>query len=235
MPRLILLLVALLLPTVQAWLYFVVLAVGKDPNPVQQVVYLLGKVVQFSLPLLDWALWDRQRPSRRLFSSAGVGIGLTFGLAVALGMLALYFFALRGSPLLADTAEEVRLKVAQLGVGTPLAFLGLALFLSLAHSLLEEYYWRWYAYGRLREWLPIGWANFLAGLAFASHHLIVLAVFSPGRFWTKAVPLGACIVVGGMFWAWLYQRSGSVLGPWLSHALIDSAIFVIGWDLIASP
>ena len=27
-------------------------------------------------------------------------------------------------------------------------------------------------------------------------------------------------------WAWLYHRSGSLLGPWLGHALVDAAIFV---------
>jgi membrane protease YdiL (CAAX protease family) len=38
--------------------------------------------------------------------------------------------------------------------------------------------------------------------------------------------------VGGAFWAWLYHRSRSLWGPWLSHALVDATIFVIGWDLI---
>jgi membrane protease YdiL (CAAX protease family) len=40
------------------------------------------------------------------------------------------------------------------------------------------------------------------------------------------------IVIGGAFWAWLYRRTGSLAGPWLSHALVDATIFVIGWDLI---
>ena len=32
--------------------------------------------------------------------------------------------------------------------------------------------------------------------------------------------------------AWLYERGGSVWSPWLSHLLVDAAIFVIGWDLL---
>ena len=30
----------------------------------------------------------------------------------------------------------------------------------------------------------------------------------------------------GAAWAWIYHRSGSLLGPWLSHLLIDAGIFV---------
>jgi membrane protease YdiL (CAAX protease family) len=38
--------------------------------------------------------------------------------------------------------------------------------------------------------------------------------------------------VGGMVWAWLYWRTGSIYAPWLSHLLIDAAIFTAGYDLL---
>ena len=40
------------------------------------------------------------------------------------------------------------------------------------------------------------------------------------------------IAIGGAAWAWLYHRSGSLVGPWLSHLLVDAAIFVIGYHLV---
>ena len=40
------------------------------------------------------------------------------------------------------------------------------------------------------------------------------------------------IAIGGAFWAWLYHRSGSLVGPWLSHLLIDGAIFWIGYEIV---
>jgi len=49
--------------------------------------------------------------------------------------------------------------------------------------------------------------------------------------WTYLLSLG--VAVGGIFWAWLYHRSGSLYGPWLSHLLIDAAIFVVGYDLVS--
>ena len=42
------------------------------------------------------------------------------------------------------------------------------------------------------------------------------------------------VAVGGVVWAWIYQRSGSLYGPWMSHLLIDAAIFLIGYDLAHS-
>jgi membrane protease YdiL (CAAX protease family) len=39
------------------------------------------------------------------------------------------------------------------------------------------------------------------------------------------------VAVGGAVWAWLYDFSRSLIGPWLSHMLVDIGIFVIGYDL----
>jgi len=227
-----LLLVALIFPTALTWLYFVALADGQNLSPTQQAVYVVGKILQFVIPLIDWYLWDRQRPAAALFARRGAGPGVIFGLLVGLGLIGFYFLALRGTPAMAATAAQVRLKAGQLGVASPLAFLALAVFLSVIHSALEEYYWRWYAFGQLRTQMPWTLAATIAGLAFMSHHTILLHVYLPGQFWQKTVPLSLAIAVGGFVWAWLYQRSGSLVGSWISHVLIDAAIFVVGYDLL---
>ena len=73
----------------------------------------------------------------------------------------------------------------------------------------------------------------MSSLGFLAHHVLVL-----GKFFGFANPatylLSACIAVGGAVWAWLYDRTGSLLGPWLSHMLVDAAIFAIGYDLVRS-
>lgn len=48
--------------------------------------------------------------------------------------------------------------------------------------------------------------------------------------WTNLFSVS--VAVGGVFWAWLYDRSGSLLGPWLSHLLVDAAIFTVGYGLV---
>ena len=76
-------------------------------------------------------------------------------------------------------------------------------------------------------------AILLSSVAFVGHHIIILAAYFG---WTSpaTVLFSACVGVGGAAWAWLYSRSGSLLGPWLSHLLVDAAIFIIGYDLVRS-
>src|SRR5262249_11228268 len=105
------------------------------------------------------------------------------------------------------------------------------LFYSLVHSLLEEYYWRWFVYGRMRRYVSLAPAIVISSLGFMAHHVIVLATYfgwANGWTWLFAV----ATAVGGAFWAWLYERSGSIYGPWISHLLMDAAIFGIGYDLM---
>ena len=41
-------------------------------------------------------------------------------------------------------------KLTALGLQSPAAFIVLGVFYALVHSLLEEYYWRWFVFARLR-------------------------------------------------------------------------------------
>ena len=62
-------------------------------------------------------------------------------------------------------------------------------------------------------------------------HVIYLAIFfgwsSPATYL-----FSGAIAVGGGVWAWIYQRTNSIYGPWLSHLLVDVAIYYIGFDLV---
>src|SRR5262249_54034000 len=125
----------------------------------------------------------------------------------------------------------VRQKLAEFGLEPPQRFLLFAVLVSLAHSLLEEYYWRWFVFGRLRRHLPVTAAAVLSSVGFLAFHVIDLAKLFPGKFWTVAVPLGLCVGVGGAGGCWLYQRSGTIVSPWVSHLLVNLAMFAIGYDL----
>jgi membrane protease YdiL (CAAX protease family) len=231
--------IALTLPTLVTWLYFVALA--DQPTAVQQWAYGVGKVVQFALPVLwVWCVVGRGLPERRSAPAQvppgrrdllNVGLGLAFGLAVMGAMAGLYYFCLKPAGLFDGPMLAVREKVASFGVHSAASYMALAAFYSLGHSLLEEYYWRWFVFGHCCRSLKPATAVLLSSVGFAAHHVLVL-----GTYFGYGSPLTwlftAGIVIGGAFWAWLYRRSGSLVGPWLSHALVDAAIFVIGWDLV---
>jgi membrane protease YdiL (CAAX protease family) len=66
-------------------------------------------------------------------------------------------------------------------------------------------------------------------LAFAAHHVVLLAVFF-GLGSPLTWLLAAAVAFGGLIWSTQYQRSGSLWGPWIGHALVDAGIFAIGYD-----
>jgi membrane protease YdiL (CAAX protease family) len=227
---------ALVFPAAMAFVYFIALspavASGQQANPLMQAAYAVGKVIQFSLPVLWLFIVDRGALRPRRPSWRGVPLGIAFGLAVAALAFALYYGWLAGGPLFHETPARLRSKLAEFGLTTPAGYVGLASFIAVVHSLLEEYYWRWFVYGRLRRHMAQPAALAVSGLAFMGHHVLVLYVYFPGWFWAAVVPFSLGIALGGGVWAWLYERSGSLLGPWLSHLIVDAALMAIGYDLL---
>ncbi len=128
--------------------------------------------------------------------------------------------------------SQVGAKVVDLGIATFSRYLTVSVFYSLLHSALEEYYWRWFVYGQLRKFLHVRPAIWLAAVAFMAHHLILVGFYT-GWGWPAGLPFALAVAIGGAYWAWLYERSGSLLGPWLSHLLVDVAIFTAGWQLVS--
>jgi uncharacterized protein len=232
MPTALALVIAAVLPSFMAWLYFFVLAGRPGPDPIRQGAYGAGKLIQFAFPLVFVWFWQRGRPCPSWPRMTGLALGLGFGLAVAVGVFALYFGWLRDSSLLEGTPALLRRVLASFGVASGLRYLTLAIIYVAAHSLFEEYYYRWFLFGRMRAFLPMWLAVVLSSLVFTAHHVILLTAYLPGQFWTAVVPLSLCIAVGGGVWAWLYARTKSLYAPWLSHAIVDAALFAIGWNLL---
>jgi membrane protease YdiL (CAAX protease family) len=227
--------VALVLPSVLIWGWYVALArggVSGPPNPLQQVLYVVSKAVQLAFPLLFVRAIDGRWPRPRRPRREGLGLGLGFGVLVGCGILVLYYAWLAGGAMLRDVPPRLAGKVDELGVRAPAALLGMALFLAVAHSLLEEYYWRWFVYGRLRGLVSDRVAVVVSSLGFTAHHVVILNVLLPGQFMTAVLPLSLGVAVGGVFWCWLYGRTGSLWWAWLGHVLIDAALLAVAWDLL---
>jgi membrane protease YdiL (CAAX protease family) len=220
---------ALLFPTLITWVYFVLLA--QSPPWLQKSAYGVGKFLQFAFPVA-WVLFvQRAKPRWKWPEVRGLVEGLAFGVIVLLATLLLYHLWLKPAGFFAKAAEPIREKVAGFGVGGPWSYAGLALFYSLIHSFLEEYYWRWFVFAQLRRLIPLRAAIVVSSLGFMAHHVIVLSIYF-GWFSLGTILFSLTVAVGGAVWAWMYERSGSLWGPWLSHLLVDAAIFWVGYDLV---
>ena len=205
----------------------------------QQTAYGVGKALQFAFPLV-WVFCVQRQPIRADLGRAKrapVGLagvprpGAAFGAVAFIAILLGYHAWLGPAGLLAPAGKAIAARVAAFGLTGPAAFVGMAVFYALVHSFLEEYYWRWFFFGQLRRLMPVPARGRASSLAFTIHHVIVLAAYFGWRSPATAV-FSLAVAVAGVVWAWIYHRSGSLLGPWLSHALADAALFTIGHSLL---
>lgn len=215
----------MLVPLLGALVYFV----AYSDSDWAQTVYVLVKVYTVAWPALATVLIlrepiprpDLSAPHHRRAVPAGLALG---ALMSGIGL------ALMASPLgssLEAYSPQIRLKVTQLGVLDHYLLFGF--FLAFIHSAIEEYYWRWFVFGTLRRLMSRRPAAVLAGLAFASHHFVILGqYFSPA--WT--VLLGAGVAAGGTAWCLLFERQRTLVGVWCSHVLVDLAVLWVGYRML---
>lgn len=227
-------LLAIVFPTITTWIYFIHFD-GRSPG-----VAAVSKVMQFAFPACWVFLWMRMtakdaglpKPEGNQMqwsTQTNLLFGVVWGVAIAVAMIVYYGIGINDRDF-GRLANEIDSRVRKLSLANPLGFAALGAFYSLAHSFLEEYYFRWFVYGQLRHLLSFIPAAAISGLAFMAHHVIVLYVFFGFSFHTLFLSLS--IAVGGFIWAWQYERSRSLVGAWISHLLVDAGIFLIGYHMI---
>ena len=218
---------ATVLPLFGALLYFV-FAKGVG---LAQAAYSGTKLFTLAWPIIavPWILKHRiERPAWRC---AHHWRTLPSGLLVGAGIVGLMFLLMQtqwiGEPVRAN-ADRINDTVTGLGLNRA-NYWAFGICLAVLHSLLEEYYWRWFVFGGLRQLTPAGLAHTLAGAAFMGHHVVVLLQFFPVPL---AIFLSLMIGVGGMIWSWMYLRQASLLGAWIAHMIVDFGILWIGYQLL---
>lgn len=214
-------------PALTALFYFVWLKGSSAAQPVYgsaKLFILLWPVMATALILKCPIRWKLRPMTVHL---RAIPLGLIIGLGIA-GMMV----ALMASPmgnLVAAATGAIEEKVVNLGIQEH--FILFAVCLSLFHSLLEEYYWRWFVYGNLRNLVSRPAAHVIAAVGFSLHHIVVTTQFFPLHW---ALLFSAAVGIGGFFWSWLYQRQGTLTGAWASHAVVDATLMAVAFWLMNS-
>lgn len=221
---------AIVLPTIVTVVYFNLLA---DSAPwMQQTAFAIGKSIQFGLPVVwvwmfyRWRLARNRERKQTSKQDMLLSIGLGVGVCVTLGVA--WFGFIDGNESFAKVLEKINEKVDGLGIDSWWKFACLGLFYALVHSFLEEYYWRWFVFDMLKRLTTVPIANLVSSLGFMAHHVVLLAVYCG---WDSPLTYlcSAGVAIGGAFWAWIYQRTGTLLWPWISHMIVDAGLFTLGY------
>ena len=219
---------AVLLPVVLAPTIGTLSALWFWPGAFGSTIYAGCKVVLYGLPLFIWMRSQRpQRPSFHM-EAKWVLAGFGSGALISAVILALWFLALSEST---DTNALI-LVIKENGLDGPIKFWLFAAWLCLGNSLLEEIVFRWFVDTRLSA-LGLRWTLVLpiSAAIFTLHHIFVLAAY----FDVSLTVLGSAgVFIGGVLWSILRLKSGSLIPGWISHALVDLAIILVGASILAN-
>ena len=216
---------ALFVPLVGALFYFVIC---DDPRTAR-IIYSGTKgflvvwpvfAVKILVPGRPGAWRPRGSPPLRAVW-AGVLSGVAISAFIALVML---------SPLgrlVEASSGSIRERSVHLGILAN--YWAFSVFLSLVHSLLEEYYWRWFLYGRLQQIVKPLPAAILSSLGFGAHHVVITGQLMN---WPLGVLCGTGIALGGVIWSLQFNHHRTLLAPWVSHAIVDFTVMAIGYRVL---
>jgi uncharacterized protein len=225
------------IPTLITWIYFDLLA--SAPAIAQKFAYAAGKLSQVGIMLMAYWLWrirsknsmDEQSLLGKPVCMRWLSLGAVSGIAIGMAAIAIFQWVLLPLGVMESVKLEAKVKLQSLGADSPAVLLAIALFYSLIHSGFEEFYWRGFVFRGLKEHMSAVPSVCLSSLGFMSHHVLVLGKFF-GYDSIMTYLLALSVAIGGMIWAVMYHRCGNLIPGWISHAIVDAAIFVIGYLLV---
>ena len=196
-------------------------------SPLGKGVFAFSKLWILLLPALWFFFFEGHAVPRSRTAPGGFRMGWISGLAISAFII--------GAALLGRhwiDADYFRQMLAEVGLDRKAVYLAGAAYWVLINSVLEEYVWRWFVVRQFsRLFHPTG-AVVASGLGFSVHHFIAMQVyFSP---WIAAL-CSLFICIGGIWWSWMFVRYRTIWPGWLSHALVDVAVFGVGYYLIFLP
>ncbi|MCZ6837166.1 MAG: type II CAAX endopeptidase family protein [Planctomycetota bacterium] len=188
--------------------------------------YFLSKAWILALPLV-WLLWVEKgkisaSPPKKGGFGVAIGLGLLIGVVIGLA----WWFV--GQQYI-DT-DMLKAAVTANGIGSPLVYLGFTFgYLTFINSLLEEYVWRWFVFRQCERLVGGPAAVVCSALFFTMHHVLALKAQMD---WMPTILGSIGVFIGGAVWSWCYLKYRSVWPGYVSHLIVDAAIFGIGWYMI---
>ncbi len=195
------------------------------PGSVGQGILFASKVWTIVLPAAWWVLVDRQRiciPRPRL---AGMGLALLSGLLITIAILGAYWLLARHW----IDVDAAKAQVAAAGFGTKASYIGIAIYICTANSLLEEYVWRWFVFRKCETVWGGKIAVVMSAAFFMLHHIWPLIAYFD---WRVMVLANVGIFIGGATWSWFYLKYRSIWPGYVSHLIGDIAVLGLGWVIL---
>ena len=190
--------------------------------------YFIKSVIKLVLFLILPALYsriDKDVKFKEVFIPEKSGIKLS----IILGLL-VYVIILGGYFLLKDIFNFSSITTSltnNIGV-TGENFIFVSLYISFINSLLEEFFFRGFAFITLKRITGRKFAYLFSATVFAVYHIAMMTGwFGPGVF----LIIMAGLFAGGLIFNYLNEKSSTVYPSWLVHMFANFAINTVGFML----
>ena len=190
-----------------------------------QLIFLASKIWILLLPLFWQVYIDKHKLSWSRPKHGGFGIAA--GLGIFISIVIFIFYLAIGKFLIEP--QIVKDMAARTGLANPAIYLAGAAYWVLINSVLEEYVWRWFVVKQCSVLMSSRPAIAVSAVCFTLHHILAMQVYFS---WLVVVIASTGIFIGGALWSWCYMRYKSVWPGYVSHAIVDIAVFAIGYHLI---
>lgn len=183
------------------------------------------KLVLFvAIPVL-YALLNKELNIKSLFVMNKQGVRLAIGLCIPV-----YIIIVGGYLLLKDVFDFSGVTQALTGnIGVHRDnFVFVSLYIAFINSLLEEFFFRGFAFLALQRVSTKRFAYLFSASAFALYHIaIMIGWFSVGVF----LIVLAGLLAGGLIFNYLNAKSGTIYPSWFVHMFANFAINTVGFML----
>jgi membrane protease YdiL (CAAX protease family) len=190
---------------------------------------LIGNIVVTFLLFFGWLLLvpliDRAFPRERLkVTKKAVGLGVASGLL----FLAFIYGGVSWLHVYLLDINKLRVLLLDWGFSGPLELIFVLLFI-FVNPVLEEVYWRGYMYEKLRRNGTAAYTIAMTSIFYTLYHVItVLYLFQSGYVAVAVLP----VLVAGLFWAFVREKTGSIISSIIGHSLADLGIMFVYWFIV---
>lgn len=183
------------------------------------------KIVLFIAFPFVYSYYDRNIDLKELFKANKKGMKIAFSLCIPVfAVILLAYFLFKD---IFDFSKVTTALTGKIGVNKD-NFVYVAIYISFVNSLLEEFFFRGFAFLTLAKFSGYKFAYIFSALTFALYHIAMMT----GWFsvWVFVIVL-AGLFAGGVIFNFLNKKSGNIYTSWLVHMFSNFAINLIGFML----